>query len=317
MKRISLLGVCLMLVVTSKAQKIEKVTFGDFEQWAVRYIKDSRLLGGKTHALYAIAPTDTIRENAVFVYGKNGNPWSVSNAYAVVAGIEKGSGTVSPEYRDAEHGYCCRMDSKLETVTAFGVIDIKVLVAGTIFTGKTIEPIRTAKDPYQNIDFGVPFTKCPTAMVLDYKALISQENTLTYAKGMGRPKTIEGHDQGQLFCLLQKRWEDSEGNIHALRVGTAYERITKSQPVWQNDHEIPFYYGDITKQPYFKSYMGLASTMRAINSKGKIVPIIEEGWAPKGTKPTHMIINLTSGCYEAFVGHEGNTVWVDNIRLKY
>ena len=154
-------------------------------------------------------------------------------------------------------------------------------------------------------------------MVIDYKALISQEKVLTYAKGMSKPKKIEGKDEGQLFCLLQKRWEDADGHIHALRVATAYERLTKNQTTWLNDHEIPFHYGDITKSSFFRSYMALGSTMRALNSKGKIVTIQEEGWAPAGTIPTHMIINLTSGCHEAFVGHEGNTVWVDNVRMKY
>ena len=291
--------------------------YGDFESWTVRYIKESSILGGKTRILYAIAPTDTIRQNAPFAYGKNGNPWSVSNAYAKLSGIEKASGTVYPEYRDAQNGYCCRMDSKLEVVTALGIIDIKVLVAGTIYTGRCIEPIKTAKDPYQNIDFGVKFNKQPKALVLDYKCVVEPERVITVAKGFSRPKKIEGHDEAQAFAYLQKRWEDSEGNIHALRVATAYERFVKSQPVWQNNHQIPFHYGDITKQPFYKNYMGLNTTMRAMNSKGKIVTIQEEGWAPQGTTPTHIIINLTSGCYEAFTGHEGNTLWVDNVKLQY
>ena len=308
---------CLTVAMTALAQHTEPVLFGDFEHWTVRYINESNLLGGAERKIYAIAPTDTIRGNVVFEYGRQGIPWSVSNVYANVAGIAKASGTVRPEYRDCKHGYCCRMDSKLEEVTAFGFIDIKVLVAGTIFTGKTIEPIRTQHDPYQNIDFGVPFTKMPTAMVLDYKAKVSSENTVTYAKGLAKPKKMPGHDNAELICFLQKRWEDKDGNIHALRVATAYERIDSDRPEWINDHEVPFYYGDISKKPYYKDYMQLANIKRAINSKGKIVSIQEEGWAPVGTKPTHMIINLTSGCFEAFVGHEGNTLWVDNVRFLY
>lgn len=308
---------CLTAVTAVWAQRYEPVAFGDFEQWTVRYIKESRILGGNTKKIYTIAPVDTLRVNAPFVYGFNGCPWSVSNVYANVAGIEKASGTVYPEYRDAKNGWCCRMDSKLEEVMAFGFIDIKVLVAGTIFTGKTIEPIRTQHDPYQNIDFGVPFTKMPVAMVLDYKAVVSPENTVTFAKGLAKPKKMPGHDNAELICFLQKRWEDADGNIHALRVATAYERLNESQPTWVNDHQVKFHYGDITREPYYKDYMNLAFIKRAVNSKGKVVTIREEGWAPKGTKPTHMIINLTSGCFEAFVGHEGNTLWVDNVRMMY
>ena len=62
--------------------------------------------------------------------------------------------------------------------------------------------------------------------------------------------------------------------------------------------------------------MGFKGLMRAKNSKGKIVPIKEEGW-DANKQPTHMIIMLTSGCYEAFVGHEGNVLWVDNVKLVY
>lgn len=39
-------------------ERIEPIPFGDMEQWLVRYIKESRLLGGKTKTLYALAPTD-------------------------------------------------------------------------------------------------------------------------------------------------------------------------------------------------------------------------------------------------------------------
>ncbi len=297
-------------------QRYELLPFGDFENWTVRYIHESSILGGKTRTLYAIAPTDTIDGNKAFIYGENGNPWSVSNAYAKVSGIVKGSGTTYPELRQ-KGDYCCRMDSKLEDVVALGFINIRVLVSGSIFTGKTIEPITTAKDPYQNIDFGVPFTGHPTALVFDYKAQISPETTILLAKGLGKPKKIEGHDEAQAYIFLQKRWEDSEGNIYARRVGTGYHRFTKSQNEWVNNFEVPIHYGDVSNKPFFKDYMGFDSNNRALNSRGKIVPINEIGWGEEGDEPTHMIIFISSGSYEAFIGYDGNTFWVDNVRLKY
>ncbi|MCM1035016.1 MAG: PCMD domain-containing protein [Paludibacter sp.] len=320
MKRFSLCCmVCLMAGFARAEQIVEPVPFGDFESWAVRYIKESGLIGGKTRLIYAIAPIDTIRANQPFdyegVYRGGHNPWSVSNAYAKVSGIEKASGTTVPERRG--NGWCCRMDAKMEEVVAFGCIDLKVLVNGTIFTGRTIEPIRTAKDPYQNIDFGVAFTRKPVALMFDYKALISDEHTVMKAKGFGAPKQIQGHDEAEAYLLLQKRWEDAEGNIHALRIGTACERFTKSQREWKNNHTVPVHYGDISKEPFYRSYMGLTKPYRAMNSKGKIVPILEEGWGTADDVPTHMIIVLTSGCYEAFVGHEGNSFWVDNVKLVF
>ena len=314
-KNLLALFICFCNLV-AYAETIEPLPFGDMEQWTVRYIKESKLLGGKTKMLYCVAPTDTIRVNCPYNYGKMGSPWSSSNVYANVIGIEKAAITVTPELRE-EGETCCRLDVSMLDVQVFGVIDIQVLAAGTLFTGRTIEPITTAKDPYQNIDFGVPFTKRPTALIYDYKAKISDENWVWYAKGMAKPKKHQGiHDEAEAYVYLQHRWEDEKGNVHAVRVGTGYERITKSQPTWQNDHRLPIHYGDITSEPWYQPYMGYNKNMRTMNSKGKIVPIQEEGWDAT-LEPTHIVIMLTAGKCEAFVGQDGNVLWVDNVRLAY
>ncbi len=291
------------------------VPFGNFDSWVTRYIEESKIIGGKTKTIYAVAETDTIRENIAFQYGKNGNPWACSNVWAHVAGIHKASGTTQPEKRG--NGYCARLDVRMEEVVVFGFIDIKVLVAGTLFTGNNIEPIKTASDPYQNIDFGVPFTKRPKALMLDYKAKVSPEHIITVAKGFGKPKDKAGWGCPEIYMFLQKRWEDAEGNIFAKRVGTAYYRVEKSQPTWHNDFRIPVHYGDISQRAFYQDYMGFVHPSRAMNSKGKIVPIQEIGWAKPNETPTHMIIMLTSDFNEAFIAHDGNTLWVDNVRLVY
>lgn len=314
-KNLLALFVCFCSLVAF-AETIEPLPFGDMEQWTVRYIKESKLLGGKTKKLYCVAPTDTIRVNCPYDYGKKGSPWSSSNVYANVIGIEKAAITVTPELRE-EGGTCCRLDVSMLDVQVFGVIDIQVLAAGTLFTGRTIEPITTAKDPYQNIDFGVPFTKRPTALIYDYKAKISDENWVWYAKGMAKPKKQQGiHDEAEAYVYLQHRWEDEKGNVHAVRVGTGYERITKSQHTWVNGHRLPIHYGDITSEPWYQPYMGYNKNMRTMNSKRKIVPIQEEGWDAT-LEPTHIVIMLTAGKCEAFVGQDGNVLWVDNVRLAY
>ena len=48
----------------------------------------------------------------------------------------------------------------------------------------------------------------------------------------------------------------------------------------------------------------------------EVVLIEEEGWDAT-LEPTHLVIMLTSGKYEAFVGKEGNVLWVDNVSLVY
>jgi hypothetical protein len=262
-----------------------------------------------------LAPTDTIWENGPYNYGQNGNPWATSNAYANIIGIEKAAGTMIPESRE-EGGTCCRLDVELLGVRVMGMIDVQVLVPGTLFTGRNLEPITTAKDPYQNIDFGVPFTGRPSALMFDYKCIISPEDWVWYAKGMAKPKKQEGHDEAEAYLYLQHRWEDEKGKIHSIRVGTAYERFSHTQEEWVNGHRIPIHYGDITNEPWYEDYMGFKCMQRAVNSRGKVTPIIEEGW-DGSLEPTHLVIMLTSGKFEAFVGKAGNIFWVDNVSLVY
>ena len=314
MKKLTLL-LLLCVCAFAHAERIEPIPFGDMESWTVRYIKESKLLGGKTKTLYCLAPTDTIRENGPYIYGTNGNPWATSNAYANVSGIEKAAGTMTPEKRE-DGGTCCRLDVELLGVQVLGFIDIQVLVPGTLFTGRNLEPITTAKDPYQNIDFGVPFTGRPSALMFDYKCIVSPEQWVWYAKGLAKPKKQEGHDQTEAYIYLQHRWEDEKGQIHSIRVGTGYQRFTETQLTWVNGYRLPIHYGDITGEPWYKDYMGFKEMQRAVNSKGKVVLIQEEGW-DANIEPTHMVIMLTSGRYEAFVGKAGNVFWVDNVSLVY
>jgi hypothetical protein len=298
------------------AERIELMPFGDMENWTVRYVKEAKFLGGQTKTLYCLAPTDTIWENGPYYYGQNGNPWATSNAYANIIGIEKAAGTMYPEKRE-DGGTCCRLDvSMLDVIVPMLKLNLEVLVAGTLFAGRNLEPITTAKDPYQNIDFGVPFTGRPSALMFDYKCIVSPEEWVWFAKGFGKPKKQDGHDEAEAYVYLQHRWEDEKGHIHSIRVGTGYKRFTEDQLTWVNGYRLPIHYGDITGEPWYEDYMGFKGIQRAVNSKGKMTPIIEEGW-DASLEPTHIVIMLTSGKYEAFVGHDGNVLWVDNVCLVY
>lgn len=316
MKKICLSILAFLAVVSSYSEEcVEPIPFGDFEQWVVRNITESKLLSGKLKTIYAIGPTDTINGPEPYYYGLNGNPWSVSNAYARVLGMDKVSGTTRPERRDST-GWCCRMDCKLEDVVALG-IDLKLQIAGTIFLGWTYEPVplKAANDPYSVVDFGIPFTKRPKAVQLDYKAKVAESDTVTFAKAVAHPKLIPGRDCAEIYIYMQKRWEEN-GKIYANRVGTGYERIWKDIPEWVNGHRVPIRYGDITKQPNYQDYEGLNQhKFRTKNSKGDMVKVNEVGYSDE--EPTHMVLMISSGCYEAFIGHDGNTLWVDNVCLVY
>ncbi len=299
------------------AQQRELLPYADFEQWVTRNMTESKLLGGNKRTLYAIAPTLTIN-GAKEYRNMGGSPWASSNAYANILGIVKASCTVVPEQRP-EGGMCARLDSKLEEVKVLG-INIEVLVSGTIYLGELSEPVRSATDPYSKMTMGIPFSRRPKKLVFDYNLKMSNKNYRIYSSGLRPKKQVAGRDSAEVYILLQHRWEDKDGKVYAHRVGTGRERYTQSTNGWINNHAITVHYGDITRQPFYKPYMGLIPEKKSYfckNSKGKIVPVVEVGWGAPDEKITHMLIMASSGCGTAFVGAENTTLWIDNIALEY
>ena len=216
-----------------------------------------------------------------------GSPWATSNVFAKVAGVVKGSNQVYPDRHG--NGYCAKLTTQYEHVKALGIVNMDVLASGTMFLGQMIEPVSSTKNPYSKMNMGVS------------------------------KKNLPGQDYAEVFILLQRRWEDSKGNIHAARVGTGRQRFGRSVANWTK-HRIPIWYGDITNHSGYQSYMGLIPREKnyyAKNSKGKMVPIIEEQWDDANATPTHMVIMISSGCGTAYTGTPGMALWVDNVALVY
>lgn len=303
-------------IFAQKAEVIEPIPFGDMEQWCYRYIRESRLLGGKTKQLFVLGPQDTIVANEAYDYSQT--IWGISNAYANVAGIAKAACTTNPEPRE-DGGICARLNTKIETVRVLGMIDIQVCIAGTLFLGSVFEPVRSVNDPYGSIDMGIPFTHKPKALLLDLKAKVDTTRKVIKALGFGK-SLIEGHDEPEIYIFLQRRWENEDGHIYAERIGTARHRFAYSIPLWHNDYRVDIHYGDITGAGFFKPYMDLfpaGGEFKALNSQGKMVRIEETGYASKDAEPTHVILMITAGCYPAFYGMPGNALWVDNLRWVF
>ena len=285
--RTKLLAIVLAALSVTAQERIE--VLNDFESWTERSIKESAIIGGKTKTLY-----------------KPGGVWSCSNAYAKVMGVEKVSVSVTPEKRG--NGTCCRMESTLEIVSAIG-INFKALATGSIYTGKMVDVIsaKQTSDPNSAIDMGIPFTARPTALILDYKALIKDEKAV-YAPAKTQVKEVEGRDAGIITLYLQHRWEEN-GHVYAYRVGTVQKKITQSTDDWKNDFRIPVIYG--------KSSVALAkNNQKTHNSKGEMVNIEEVDYRAD-VEPTHLIVQISAGCMPPFTGCPGNIVWCDNIRLEY
>lgn len=306
----------MLSTLTASALTLEKIKFGDFSNWVTRHISESKAIGGANKTIYAIGPNQTINGNKAYTPG-GGSPWASSNVYAKVSGITKASNTVEPVILNGEK--MAKLITKMEHVKVLGLINMDVMVTGTLFLGKVREPISSTSSPYSKMEMGMPYTKRPKALVFDYKVDMPNVNTRVKSTGFGSKKTLQGRDQAEVYVLLQKRWEDEKGNIHALRVGTGRERYNKSIPLTKG-HQLAINYGDITKKPFYKSYMGLlngAKAYYAYNSKGKLVPVQEEGWAPADATPTHVLVMASTTCGEAFIGTEGLTMYIDNVAFGF
>lgn len=304
----------LLASLTAAAQRYEKVPFGDFEQWTVRQITESQVIGGQEKTVYMVGPTDTIRGNKVYDYTKT--IWSSSNVYAKVMGVTKTSNNVFPD--DGPTGRCAKLVTQMAACKVVGLLNIRVLAGGCIFWGVTQEPVSSINNPYAVMTWGIPYTKRPKALVFNYKAEIPNTGKLIRSTTF-RESEFDGYDAAEAVFILQNRWEDAEGNIHAKRVGTAICRIEKSTDGWVMDYRIPVIYGDARKSKDYQPFMDLISgykNMYAFNSKGKKKLIQEEEWADPDCPITHAIMWFGSGSCGAFIGALGNVLWVDEVRVE-
>lgn len=319
-KRLLLFAValCLWTVASAQMSIVQKINeFGKFDNWCQREIRESYLIGGATKYLYEFYgdPTDTLRTGKTPYSSPKDYLWRTNNVLAVVAGIVKTNTTVFPEKRG--EGYCARIEAHIEQVKALGIVNMDVVCQGALLVGVLPEPITDTNSPMAKVFYGIPFAGSPRAVRLDYKADVGHE--VYRGTGFSKLKPMGYPDDAEITVMLQKRWEDKDGNVHALRVGTGIERISKDVPEWVNGYEVEIHYGDITKEPYYKDYMGLKVdpeiAYHALNSKGENVIVQEDGWAPVGTEPNFMMIHFIASCGKAFYGGVGNTLWIDNVEI--
>ena len=207
----------------------------------------------------------------------------------------------------------------MESVKVFGIVDITVLAAGSMFLGEVHEPIKGTKNPQKMLNSGIPFTKKPIAIQFDYKVKMSDREKRIRATGFSKITDVEGKDFPEMNLFLQKRWEDKDGNIYAKRVGTVVVRYYNTTDDWRNNATYSIMYGDITGNPEYKAHMMRLQVTEnyTVNSKGVSVPIHEVAWGNEDDVPTHIYIQFTSSHGGAYIGSPGNSLWVDNVKLVY
>ena len=212
-------------------EKVVPIKYGDMDQWIIRKVHESGVIGGNTKLLYEIGPTKEIDGNKPYK-NMGGSPWGTSNVMAKVVGIVKTNNSVYRDKRD--NGYCARLETHIESVKVLGMVNITVLAAGSIYLGDMLEPITGTKNAEKNMNWGVPFTQRPKAVRYDYKVKMSGEKDRIRLTGFSKKGQVAGQDCAITVFFLQKRMEDAEGNITAKRVGTMVVKYDKDSDGWVN-----------------------------------------------------------------------------------
>lgn len=310
-----LLCTCFLAATSVVAAAQSQFKYSDFDSWATRTVKESKIIGGAMKTLQEIGPNITWPQNQPYV-NQGGSPWANSNIMAKVAGVVKTNQSVYREKRG--NGYCVRMTTHVEGVKVLGIVNIHVMAAGSVYLGQMLEPITGSKNPFHYLDYGVAYSERPRAIQFDYKVQLSDEPNRVRQTGFSPVKTVPGKDLPGLVLLLQRRWEDEKGNIYAHRIGSIFHRFSKNEPEWVNGAQFEVHYGDITGESYYKPEMNLQQGEKyALNSRGKNVPVTEVDWGTADETPTHICLQFVSSFGTAYVGSEGTTLWLDNFKLVY
>ena len=291
-----------------------QLNYSSLDSWYARKVKESFMLSGKTIDLYGVG---TVNPNSDFFDTKlkdPKSPWGTTNIYSKMV-LDVANTRVFPEKRGA--GYCSRLETGIRKDNIAG-LKVEVLIAGTLFVGEMIEPVRGLKDPLKNVSQGIPFSRKPKAVKFDYKYRVGNKRV----KATYSVDPVEGPDKAEFCVILQKRWEDKNGNVFATRVGGARQFFTGSVDQWINGATFPIFYGDITRLPeYDAKTMGLIPLVGEVyvkNSQSKMVPLVETGWGKPEDTPTHLIFYFTSS-YQGiqYQGSPESVFWVDNIEFVY
>jgi hypothetical protein len=291
-----------------------QLKYSSLDNWYSRKLKESSLLSGNVIELYGVGKVSSTADFTDMKLKDNSAPWATTNIYAKMV-LDVGNTRVIPEKRG--DGYCARLETKIRKDNIAG-FKVDVLLAGTLFLGETAEPVKGMKDPEKNASQGIPFSGMPKAVKFDYKYHVGKSRVVATTN----VKPVAGEDRADFAILLQKRWEDKDGNVFATRIGGNRLFFTGSVNQWVTEATYPVYYGDVTKLPqYDQKTMGLIPSVGKVyvkNSKGDMVSLVETGWGKPGETPTHMIMYFTSS-YEGmkYTGSTESVFWVDNIELIY
>ena len=207
--RFGLIALSLTLALPQAVQAAGNFKYGNFDSWVVRHVHESGVIGGNTKTLYEIGPSQEFNGNKPYV-NLGGSPWGTSNVMAKVMGVVKTNTSV---YRDVHgSGHCAKMETHIETCKVLGMMNIKVLAAGSIFLGSMKEPITSTKEGPSALHLGVPFTLRPKALRFDYRVRVPGSKNRIRQNGFSKATTVAGPD----YCIAVLYLQISFGGLFLL-----------------------------------------------------------------------------------------------------
>ena len=146
------------------------------------------------------------------------------------------------------------MLSKMEEVKVLRIINMDVMVAGSIFWGECMVHHLFHYAILKDGD-GDALHKAAESPCLRFSSGYARHRFTHKIYGILFKEETPGRDNAEVYVPLQKRWEDSNGKLYAQRVGTGRERYDKSVPR-TSGHELKIHYGDITRATVLQAVDG-------------------------------------------------------------
>lgn len=163
---------------------------------------------------------------------------------------------------------------------------VKEIAAGSLFLGKFVFNISDKNNPRQMTWFGTPFTQRPSKMLID----------VNYKRGANLEKS-----ENNQFYPVSGEVDSASVIVEALR--------------WKGDPNQPF------------EYHGVATPNVEVLGTGKYIFTTTEDWVnavipitytPSINAVTHFSISMASSSKgDQFIGADGSSLLVDNVRLIY
>ncbi len=313
------MSLCLTCTMGAQsAEKIVPIKYGNMDNWVIRNIKESGIIGGNKKVVYAIGPSMTINGNTPYT-NKGGSPSGTSNVLAHVSGIYKTNNSV---YRDKhENGHCAKLVTHIEKVKVWESSISRCLQQARSSWATCAKPITGTKTTSLRPSTGAFLSPMvPRQCVSTIRPCCPTQPPASSRTASAVHRKWQDATMLSPFSICRSVTRMPMATSRPERGAPLVVKYSKSTNGWVNDATYTIHYGDIRHMAgYDASLMGLRSTDYARNSKGKSVIIKETGWASANETPDphsdHLRSLPVSG--GAYIGTPGNTLWIDNVALVY